>query len=75
MSKSKKAPPKKVILPPILNPLQDVKPRFSEEQLAFIDDFFEKMAKPIFLVDGEKLNAITVEHLQSFLRLRKLVPI
>ncbi|XP_073946920.1 uncharacterized protein [Choristoneura fumiferana] len=54
------------------NPLQNVKLRFTEEQLAEIIEYFDANAKPLLIIDdGAPVNVITVDKFIKFLELKK----
>lgn len=56
----------------IFNPLANLKPRFTEEQLEQIIQWFDENAKPLLVInDGEPINVISIEQLISFLELKK----
>lgn len=56
----------------VFNPLQNVTPRFTEEQLQDIIEWFDGKAKPLLTINnGEPINVITIEQLVEFLKLKK----
>lgn len=56
----------------IFDPLRGVTPRFTEEQLNDIIDWFDCTAKPLLSInDGEPINVISIENLIDFLKLKK----
>nr|XP_026495773.1 calmodulin-like [Vanessa tameamea] len=56
----------------VFNPLQNVTPRFTEEQLSEIIEWFDENSKPLLIIDnGEPINVITVEKIKDFLDLKK----
>lgn len=55
-----------------LNPLAKLSPRFTEEKLEEIVQWFDENAKPLLIIDeGEPTNVITIEQFMSFLELKK----
>ncbi|XP_050347409.1 calglandulin-like [Nymphalis io] len=56
----------------VFNPLQNVKPRFTEEQLSELIQWFDENSKPrVIIDDGEPINVITIENVKEFLELKK----
>ncbi|XP_053610604.1 uncharacterized protein LOC128675311 [Plodia interpunctella] len=56
----------------VFNPLQNITPRFTEEQLNEIVEFFDTNAKPLLVInDGEPINVISIEQVIDFLNLKK----
>lgn len=56
-----------------LNPLAGLTPRFTEEQLAEIIEWFDGHSKPLLIINDapEPTNVVTIEQLISFLELKK----
>ncbi|XP_049872164.1 uncharacterized protein LOC126373723 [Pectinophora gossypiella] len=56
-----------------LHPLNNVTPKFTEEQLAEIVEWFDENSKPLLVINqaDEPTNVITIEQLQIFLGLKK----
>lgn len=53
------------------DPLRNITPRFTEEQLIEITDFFDKNAKPLLVInEGEPINVISIENVIAFLNLK-----
>lgn len=56
----------------VFDPLRGITPRFTEEQLTEIIDWFDSTAKPLLTInDGEPINVISIENLIDFLNLKK----
>lgn len=57
----------------VLNPLANITPRFTEEQLADIIQWFDSNAKPLLFINDapEPTNVVTIENLITFLELKK----
>ncbi|XP_045774569.1 calmodulin-like [Maniola jurtina] len=56
----------------VFNPLANVTPRFTEEHLADIVEWFDNKSKPLLITsDSEPINVITIENLKEFLGLKK----
>ncbi|XP_046969820.1 calmodulin-like [Vanessa cardui] len=56
----------------VFNPLKNVTPRFTEEKLSEIIEWFDENSKPLLIIDnGEPINVITVEKIKDFLELKK----
>lgn len=56
----------------VFDPLRGITPRFTEEQLNEIIDWFDSTAKPLLTInDGEPINVISIENLIDFLNLKK----
>ncbi|XP_021195001.3 uncharacterized protein LOC110379599 [Helicoverpa armigera] len=56
-----------------LNPLANVTPRFTEEQLEQMVQWFDENSKPLLIINNaeEPTNVVTIEQLISFLELKK----
>ena len=56
-----------------LNPLENLTPRFTEEQLEDIILWFDNHAKPLLTINDapEPTNVVTIEQLISYLELKK----
>ncbi|CAH0680123.1 unnamed protein product [Chilo suppressalis] len=62
----------KMALFDVFNPLQNVTPKFTEEQLNEIIEWFDANAKPLLTInDGESINVISIEKFIDFLKLKK----
>ncbi|KAM3965822.1 uncharacterized protein ACR2FA_000145 [Aphomia sociella] len=56
----------------VFNPLQNITPRFTEEQLNEIIEWFDVNSKPLLTInEGDPINVITIEQLIDFLKLKK----
>lgn len=56
----------------VFDPLRGITPRFTEEQITEINDWFDSTAKPLLTInDGEPINVISIENLIDFLNLKK----
>ncbi|XP_028166789.1 calmodulin-like [Ostrinia furnacalis] len=56
----------------VFDPLRGITPRFTEDQLADIIEWFDSTAKPLLSInDGEPINVISVENLIKYLELKK----
>ncbi|XP_069360912.1 uncharacterized protein [Maniola hyperantus] len=56
----------------VFNPLANVAPRFTEEDLADIVEWFDNKSKPLLVLsDSVPINVITIENLKDFLELKK----
>lgn len=56
----------------VFNPLANITPRLTEENLEEYKAWFDEVSKPLLTInDGEPINVITVEELQDFLALKK----
>ncbi|XP_026756391.3 uncharacterized protein LOC113516210 [Galleria mellonella] len=56
----------------VFNPLQNITPKFIEEQINEIVEWFDANSKPLLVIkDGDPINVITIEQLIDFLKLRK----
>lgn len=58
----------------VFNPMGNVTPRFTEEQLADMIAWFDENAKPLLVInDGEPINVVTIEQFMDFLGLKKYI--
>lgn len=56
----------------VFDPLANVTPRFKEEELANIIEWFDNNSKPLLIINEvEPINVITVENLKQYLDLKK----
>ncbi|XP_013199400.1 troponin C [Amyelois transitella] len=56
----------------VFDPLQNITPKFTEEQLEVIIEWFDSNAKPLLVInDGEPINVISIEQIIDFLKLKK----
>lgn len=57
----------------VLNPLANIHPRFTEDELNVIVEWFDENAKPQLVINDAEppTNVITIEKLQKFLELKK----
>lgn len=56
----------------VFNPLVNVTPRFTEEQLQDFKEWFDENSKPLLTInEGEPVNVISIEKLMDFLQLKK----
>lgn len=56
-----------------LDPLASITPRFTEEQLQEIVEWFDENSKPLLVInqDERPINVITIDQLEIYLGLRK----
>lgn len=56
----------------VYDPLRGITPRFSEDQLNDIIEWFDGVAKPLLTInDGEPINVISIDNFIDFLKLKK----
>ncbi|XP_039756524.1 uncharacterized protein LOC120631142 [Pararge aegeria] len=56
----------------VFKPLANVIPRFREEDLAHVIEWFDNHSKPLLILnEGEAINVITIENLKQFLESKK----
>ncbi|KOB69836.1 Calmodulin [Operophtera brumata] len=57
----------------VFNPLANITPRFTEEQLENFKEWFDEKSKPLLLIDdGPPIKVISIEDFMDFLQLKKL---
>lgn len=56
-----------------LDPMANITPRFTEEQLQDIVEWFDGNSKPLLVINQEEgpINVITIDQLEIYLGLRK----